>query len=124
MLGLAGILLDYRQYGAESSPYVVAGAWFIYRGSKSASVSVGEEGVVTVSMLRTRRYGWSEIASAAVGRGTTGLNGHDREYVVIQRVNGSLVSFRELNAKAAEGGQEINEVRRAVSAINSRTTPP
>ena len=117
MIALSKIAVNYRDNGVSASLYLFGGIWFVAKGCRASSVSVGADGVVTRSMLRTRRYGWDEIASASVQRGNTGMNGHDREYVEILRADGGSIRFKELNAPADEEPGDINEVRKAVRAI-------
>jgi hypothetical protein len=126
MIALSKIVVNYRGNGISASIYLFGGVWFVIRGSKASSVSVGADGLVTKSMVRTRQYDWAEIASASVQCGNTGMNGHNREYIEILRVDGESIRFKELNAPANEAPGDINEVRRAVSAINevvSRNRP-
>src|SRR5690606_1358394 len=93
ILGIAGLAAS----SGTAVIYLLFGVFTIARGLRSSSVIVDESGVTTRSMVRTRRYPFSELRGVEVAVGRTGFAGFGREHLVFHRADGEDVAFKELN---------------------------
>ncbi len=96
--------------------FTLLGGALAYRALQSSSVVVSDTEVTTRSMLRTRRYPFSELRGVDVAVGPTGVLLWRREHLVLHFADGRGVAFRELNCSRRAGPQSV--VRRAAAAIN------
>lgn len=120
LLGLAMSADSRSVAGAQRASgigFMVLGLLFAYRGFVSAVVIVSRDRVVTRSFLRSRTYPMADLVGVRVEVGRTGLNGFNREYLVLELADGSLSRFRELNAPVPGDQAESTVVRRAAEAI-------
>jgi hypothetical protein len=116
LIGFGGLMdADSRVHGML---FLVVGIGSLCRAVTSSNVLLHESGVVTRSMLRTRRHLFRDLIRVEVAVGQTGLNGFDREHLVFHRVDGTSVSFKELNCRPSAG--ESSVVRRAARCIQQR----
>src|SRR6266511_4437648 len=77
-------------------------------------------GVSTRSIVRTRRYGFSDLRSVTVAVGRTGLTGFGREHLVLHLSDGRVVAFKELNCSPPKAAGAMSIVRCAAACINAR----
>lgn len=117
VIGMAG--LAESSFGT-AAVYLVFGAYTVVRGLRSSRVVVDGSGVTTRSMVRTRRYPFSELRGVEVAVGRTGFAGFGREHLVFHRADGQDVAFRELNCRPAKPPDTTSIVRRAAARINER----
>ena len=99
--------------------FFVLGVLFTVRSLKSSSVWVDASAVSTRSIVRTRRYAFSEILGADVAVGRTGLAAFDREHLLIRLIDGREIAFKELNCRVPRDSS-TSIVRSAAACINSR----
>lgn len=118
LLGLAG-LAD-SSWRGTAAIYLLFGVYTIVRGLRSSCVVVERSGVTTRSMVRTRRYLFSELYGVEVAVGRTGLAGFGREYLVLHRADGRRVAFKELNSRPPKDLESKSVVRRAEEYICMR----
>ena len=103
--------------------YALSGAFLAFRVLHSCCVTIGESDVRTRSVLRTRRYRFSELAEVEVRVSRTGWLGFwNREYLVFCLVDGRRIAFRDLNSRSGPRNEE-SVVRRAAASINRRIHP-
>lgn len=118
LLGLAGLAESTSRGTAVI--YLLFGVYTVVRGLRSSCVVVDGRGVSTRSMVRTRRYPFSELRGVEVAVGRTGLVGFGREHLVFHRADGQDVAFKELNCPPPKAPEWSSVVRRAVECINER----
>lgn len=70
-LGLAGLAVS----SGTAVVYLLFGVYTVARGLRSSRVVVDGSGVTTRSMVRTRRYPFSELRGVEVAVGRTGFAG-------------------------------------------------
>jgi hypothetical protein len=99
--------------------FTVVSAFLVVRALRSSCVVVDGAGVVTRSLVRTRRYGFAESHDVEVTVGRTGFTGFGREYLLFHRADGRDVSFRELNCRPHKDSQQTSVVQRAAQCINA-----
>lgn len=116
VLGLAGLAAS----SGTAVIYLLFGVFTIARGLRSSSVIVDELGVTTRSMVRTRRYRYSELRGVEVAVGPTGFASSSREHLVFQRVDGQDVAFKELNCTPKHSPEATSIVRCAAVCIGER----
>lgn len=116
VLGLAGLAGSL----GTAVIYLLFGVFTIARGLRSSSVTVGESGVTTRSMVRTRRYLFSELRAVEVAAGRTGFAGFGREHLVFHRADGQDVPFKELICPPPKVPDATSVVRRAAACITER----
>lgn len=116
ILGLAGLAASLD----AAAIYLLLGMFTVARGLRSSSVTVDESGVTTRSMVRTRRYLFSELRAVEVAVGRTGFTGFGREHLVFHRADGQDVPFRELNCRPPNTPDATSVVRRAAACITER----
>lgn len=117
LLGAAGLTADTPEWLGIISGIVV-GLWWLIRLWWAASVEVGPGGVVTRSIVRTRRYSFDELDRVEAAVGPLNLNPTHREYLVLILTNGTRIRFPELNNKLHPDG-EPSLCREAVETINA-----
>jgi hypothetical protein len=100
--------------------FVLLGGFFALRALRSSSVVVSESGISVRSILRTRRYEFSDLVGVEVVVGRTGFTGLGREHLVFHRANGQDVIFRELNCPPPRDASGSSVVRRAAASIRER----
>lgn len=100
--------------------YVAFGVYTVVRGLCSSRVVVNGSAVTTRSMVRTRRYAFSDLREVEVAVGRTGVTGFGREHLVFHRADGQDVAFKELNCRPPEPPQRTAVVRQAAACINER----
>src|SRR6266540_1240938 len=118
LIGLAGLVEPTSR--GMSVLLVVVGGFSAVRALRSSAVVVDGSGVSTRSMLRTRRYAFSELRGVEVAAGRTGVTAFNREYLVFHRADCKDVGFKELNCPASKEGSATSVVRRAAACINER----
>jgi hypothetical protein len=118
LIGLSGFVAAASP--GTSTAYLLFGSYTIVRGLRSSLVIVDGSGVTTRSMVRTRRYPWAKLRGVQVVVGRTGLAGHGREHLVLHRVDGHDVAFKELNCPTPKLPDGSSVVRRAATCINDR----
>jgi hypothetical protein len=96
--------------------FLLAGTAFTFRALVSATVVVKLSTLDLQGFARTRHLRLDSLAFATVEIGTTGMNGHGREYLVLHRTDGSIVRFKELNAKPSRDRATV--VQHAADAVN------
>jgi hypothetical protein len=96
------------------------GGGLAIRSFYSSDVLVDEGTVRTRSVAFTRTYPLKDITSASVEIGRTGMNGFGREYLVLHRVDGTDVAFKELNSAPSASSVALTTVQQAARAINDR----
>jgi len=116
VLGLAGLAAS----SGTAVVYLLFGVYSVVRGLRSSRVVVDGSGVTTRSMVRTRRYGFSELRGVEVAVGRTGFAGFGREHLVFHRADGEDVAFKELNCPPPKPLETTSVVRRAAACINER----
>ncbi len=121
LLGLAGLAEPSSR--GTGAIYLSFGLYTLVRGLRSACVVVRGSGVTTRSMLRTRRYAFSELRGVEVAVGRTGFNGFGREFLVLHLSDGRDVAFKELNCKPSKEPGEASVVTRASACIAERLSP-
>jgi hypothetical protein len=119
------VLIGLSGFVAAASPgtatvYLLFGIYTIVRGRRSSLVIVDGSGVTTRSMVRTRRYPWSELRRVEVVVGRTGFAGFGREHLVFHRADGQDVVFKELNCPPPKDPGTSSVVQRAAASINER----
>ena len=118
IIGLAGLV----QGASSRVPGLVIlliGGVLVVRALGSSDVVVDESSVRTRSIVRTRRYAFSELRGVDVAVGPTGMMGYVREYLVFHRSDGGDAAFKELSSRPAKG-DELTIVRGAAACINER----
>ena len=98
---------------------LVVGIALLMRVLQSSCVVVGTSNVKTKSIVRTRTFDFTELMSVEVVTGTTGLNGHGRQFLVFNSVSGQRARFTELNCAPSKDAQ-LSLVQRAAHCINER----
>lgn len=99
--------------------FFAGGVFFTVRALRSSSVVVDDSGVSTRSIVRTRRYPFSELRGVDVAVGRTGLVAYSREHLVLHRADGQDFAFKELNCPQPRG-DATSIVRQAAACINER----
>lgn len=117
LLGLAGLAEPSSR--GSGAIFLLVGAFFVVRALGSSAVVVDDSSVSTRSILRTRRYGFTELRGVGVSTGRTGLTGFGREHLVLHRSDGQDVAFKELSCPPPKG-EAISIVGRAAACINER----
>jgi hypothetical protein len=100
--------------------FIVLGLFLAWRSLRSSTVVVDDTGVVTRSVVRTRRYAYSDLRNVEVAVGRTGWNGFGREYLVFHRFDGHDVAFRGLNCRPSGDPAGVSVVRCAAGSANRR----
>lgn len=118
VIGLAG--LAESLWRGTAAIYLLFGVYTIVRGLRSSCVVVDGSGVMTRSMVRTRRYPFSGLREVEVAVGRTGMAGFGREHLVFHRADGQDVAFKELNCRPPKPPETTSVVRRAAACINER----
>lgn len=118
------VLIGLSGFVASASPgtaavYLLFGVYTVVRGLRSSLVIVDGSGVTTRSMVRTRRYAFSELRGVEVAVGRTGLAAFSREHLVLHRADGQDFAFNELNCPQPRG-DATSIVRQAAACINER----
>jgi hypothetical protein len=116
LIGVAGLVSG----RLEGLIWLSVGVVLAVRGLRSSCVVVDGSGVVTRSIVRARRSGFSELRAVEVAVGRTGMNGFGREYLVLHRADGQDVAFKELNCRPPKDPGRDSVVRDAASCINGR----
>lgn len=104
--------------------FTVVSTFLVVRALRSSCVVVDGTGVVTRSLVRTRRYGFAELRDVEVAAGRTGFSGFGREYLVFHRADGRDAGFKELNCRPPKELDGTSVVRRAAAVINGRLSQP
>lgn len=117
VIGLAGLAAS--SFGTALI-YLLFGGYTIVRSLRSSCVVVDGSRVSTRSMVRSRRYPFSELRGVEVAVGRTGLAGFGREHLVFHRADGQDVAFKELNCPPPKAAETTSIVRRAAACINER----
>lgn len=122
LLGVIGLaMLSEPASRGSGVVFMLVGGVFVIRALRSSTVVVDESGVSTRSILRTRRYAFTELRGVEVAVGRTGITGVGREYLVFRRSHGPDVVFKELNSPPPPRQTEASSVvRRAAACINER----
>jgi hypothetical protein len=118
LIGLAGLAEPSSR--VEGAVYLMFGAFSMVRARRSSCVVVDASGVTTRSMVRTRRYAFSELRGVEVAVGRTGLVNFRREHLVFHRADGRDVAFKELNCPPPKTPDATSIVRRAAACITER----
>jgi hypothetical protein len=118
LIGLAGVAESSSR--VEGAVYLLFGGFSLVRALRTSCVSVDGLGVSTRSMVRTRRYLFSELRGVEVAVGRTGFAGFGREHLVFHRADGQDVAFKELNCRPPKPPDTTSVVRRAAACINER----
>lgn len=100
------------------------GIFAVIRGFLSATVIVAPRAITLRSAYRTRIIPTTEVSGTAVEVGNTGFNGWGRQYLVVTKTDGTVIRFKELNAKVPEVPGVQTVVERCVAAINEVVSPP
>lgn len=116
LLGLAGLAAS----SGTAVIYLLFGVYTIVRGLRSSRVVVDGSVVTTRSMVRTRRYPFSELRGVEVAVGRTGFAGFGREHLVFHRADGQDIAFKELNCPPPKPPETSSVVRCAAACINER----
>lgn len=117
LIGVSGLTADTPEWLGIISG-LVFGLWWLIRLWWAASVEVGPGGVVTRSIVRTRRYSFDELDRVEAAVGPVNLNPTHRESLVLIRTDGTRIRFPELNNKLHPDG-EPSLCREAVESINT-----
>jgi hypothetical protein len=113
---------------------LVVGAFFTYRAVRSASVVVGDDGVVVRGVLRTRRIQYSDLERAATNdaldhtlrRSDAAISPRtDGAHLVLYLHGGDVVRVRALRNSNHRGDERPGHlVEDAVNAINAHVPKP
>jgi hypothetical protein len=100
--------------------FIVLGVFLAWRSLRSSTVVVDDTGVITRSVVRTRRYAYSALRDVEVAVGRTGSNGFGREYLVFHHLDGHDGTFRALNCRPPGDPAGGSVVRCAAESANRR----
>jgi hypothetical protein len=123
-IAILGLLMT--SHGDAIAGWIFAGVGLglVVRAFCSCDVVVDQNEVRMRSLVFTRRFALKDITSADVEVGRTGMNGFDREYLVLHRVVGADVAFKELNSAPSTSSVAVTTVQQAAHAINERIGNP
>lgn len=116
LLGIAGLVAS----SGMAVIYFLIGVYTVWRAMRSSCVVVSGSGVTTRSMVRTRRYAFSDLRGVDVAVGRTGFTGVGREYLLLRRADGQKIEFKELNCPPPKAPESTSIVRRAADCINKQ----
>lgn len=97
--------------------FFVLGGTFAGRAARTSAVEVDDSGLRLLSIFRTRTYKLSELRGVEVVVGRTGLNGHDRQYLVLSFTDGTEIAFKDFNSAPPSDGAPPSAVQRAAASI-------
>ncbi len=117
ILGVAGLIAENGSLIAGIG-FIAAAGLILSRALQSATVIVSDRVVIARSVFRRRRFDLSELRRAELAVGKVGINGFDREYLVLKRLDGGEFAFKELNARLVKPPNCDSVVRRATRCIN------
>lgn len=119
-IAILGLLMT--SHGDAIAGWIFAGVGLglVVRAFCSCDVVVDQNDVRMRSLVFTWRYPFRDITEADVEIGRTGMNGFDREYLVLHRVKGNSVAFKELNSAPSSSSVALTTVQQAAQAINRR----
>jgi len=118
LIGFAGVMKPPSR--AEGAIFIAFGAFSFCRALRTSCVIVDKSGVSTRSMVRTRRYNFSNLRGVEVVVDRTGFVGSVREHLLFHRIDGVDVAFKELSCPVPRIPVETSVVRRAAASINDR----
>lgn len=118
LIGLAGLASESSR--GTGAFFLIVGAFFVVRALRTSAVVVDDSGVSTRSILRSRRYPFSEVRGVEVATGRTGFAGYGREYLMFHLSDGQDIAFRELNCPQPKTPDAPSVVRHAAECINER----
>jgi hypothetical protein len=104
LIGISMVAHSATRWSGAS--FTVVSAFLLVRALRSSGVVVDGAGVVTRSLVRTRRYEFAGLRGVDVAVGRTGFTGFGREYLVFRRVDGWDASFKELNCRPSKALRE------------------
>jgi hypothetical protein len=75
----------------------LVGVLLAARALTTSCLTIDDTGVTTRSLIRKRRFEFEDLRGVDVEVGRTGMNGFDREYLVLHCSDGIDYAFKDLN---------------------------
>ena len=132
LIGISNVLKSNTRFLGVVA--LVAGAYFTYRAVRSASVVVGEEGLLVRNVFRTRHVAYPDLERAATNAELDHALRHsdaaispriDGAHLVLYLKGGDVVRVRSLRNSNHRGDERpAHLVEDAVDTINARIPKP